>query len=164
MNSKDGINNYAFIDWQNLYRGLEWHIDLKKFREFLTKRFWVKEAFYFLWFKEWEQELYQALQRAGFVVIFNEKPENLKSDKKWNIDVNLTFDSMKKLYEEDFDNMILVSWDWDFKVVVDHFILKNKFGRILFPNKKFASSLYKQLRNNHTYFLDFARNNLEYKK
>jgi uncharacterized LabA/DUF88 family protein len=137
---------------------------LKKFREFLTKRFWVKEAFYFLWFKQNEQELYQALQRAGFVVIFNEKPEKLKSDKKWNIDVNLTFDSMKKLYEEEFDKMVLVSWDWDFKILVDHFISKNKFLRILFPNKKYASSLYFSLWNNKTYYLDFAKESLEYSK
>jgi uncharacterized LabA/DUF88 family protein len=158
------MKNIAFIDWQNLYKSLEWHIDLQKFRVFLEKRFGVKEAYYFLGFKEKENDLYIKLQKAWFLLVFNEKPETLKSAKKGNIDVCLTFQSMKYLYEEEFDRMVLVSWDGDFKILVDHFIAKQKFLRVLFPNKKFASSLYKELRNDKTYFLDYARENLEYKK
>jgi hypothetical protein len=52
------MKNIAFIDGQNLYKSLERHIDLQKFRIFLEKRFDVKEAYYFLGFKEKENDLY----------------------------------------------------------------------------------------------------------
>jgi hypothetical protein len=147
------MKNIAFIDWQNLYMWLEWKLDFQKFRKFLKKRFNVDKAYYFLWFKWWETELYRKLQEAGFILVFNEKPENLKSDKKWNIDVCLVFYAMRSLQEEDFNKIVVVSGDWDFKIMIDHFLSKWKFERILFPNKKYASSLYKQLSYKYTYLL-----------
>jgi hypothetical protein len=49
-------------------------------------------------------------------------------------------------------------------MMVDYFIEKNKFLKILFPNKKYASSLYKKLTNKYYYYLNDARQKLEYKK
>ncbi len=163
-------NNLAFIDWQNLYQWLEWQIDYKKFRIFLKDKFWIEKAYYFLWFKEKENLLYEKLQEAWFILIFNEKPQHLKSDKKWNVDVNLVFHAMRKLYEssiweiKDFDKIVLVSWDWDFKVMVDYFMERNKFLKVLFPNKKYASSLYKDLTFKYLYLLNDAKKKLEHKK
>jgi hypothetical protein len=54
---------------------------------------------------------------------------------------------MQKLIDEadQFDKILLVSWDGDFKILVDFLIKKERFLKILFPNKKYASSLYKSL-------------------
>ena len=53
---------------------------------------------------------------------------------------------MKKLYKkETFSKIVLVSGDGDYKLLVDFLIEENKLKKILFPNKKFASSLYKKL-------------------
>lgn len=53
---------------------------------------------------------------------------------------------MKKLYKrEHFGNIILVSGDGDYKQLVDFLIEENKFEKVLFPNRKYASSLYKKL-------------------
>lgn len=53
---------------------------------------------------------------------------------------------MKKLYKkEDFDKILLVSGDGDFRLLVDFLIEENRFAKILFPDQKFASSLYKYL-------------------
>jgi len=66
--------------------------------------------------------------------------------KKGNVDSDIIFQVMKKMYaREDFDKIVLVSGDGDYKLLVDFLIEKNKFKKILFPNKKFASSLYKEL-------------------
>ncbi len=166
--------NYAFIDWQNLYQGLNWKLDYKRFRIYLKDKYKIKEAYYFLWFKEKENYLYEKLQKAGFILIFNEKPEHLKSEKKWNVDVNLVFYVMKKLVEEQvqgkkIDKVVLISWDWDFKVIVDYLIELNRFLKIIAPNSKFASSLYrhkKHLDPKYYTFLDdyWVRKKLEYKK
>jgi len=128
---------------------MSWNMDYKKFRIYLKDKYKIEKAYYFLWFKEKENWLYENLQEAWFILIFNLKPEHLKSEKKWNIDVNLTFHAMKKLVDEkdDFDNIVLISWDWDYKAVVDYFIEKKKFLKVIVPNKKFASSLYRHKKH-----------------
>ena len=57
---------------------------------------------------------------------------------------------MKRICErERFNKIVLVSGDGDYKKLVDYLIEKNKFEEILFPNKIFNSSLYKDIT--HTY-------------
>lgn len=43
------------------------------------------------------------------------------------------------------DRFVLVSGDGDYKMLVDFLIEEGRMKKILFPNKKFASSLYKEL-------------------
>ena len=53
---------------------------------------------------------------------------------------------MRSLIErDDFNKILLVSGDGDYKKVVDYLITKDKFKKILFPNREFASSLYRKL-------------------
>jgi len=53
---------------------------------------------------------------------------------------------MKRVYkDEKFDKVVLVSGDGDYKMVVDFLIEEGRFEKILFPNKKFSSSLYKTI-------------------
>jgi uncharacterized LabA/DUF88 family protein len=64
---------------------------------------------------------------------------------------------MQKLYKkEQFENIVLVSGDGDYKKLVDFLIEENRFHKILFPNRKFRSSLYKQLGNEYFVYLDDA--------
>ena len=161
-------NNIAFIDGQNLHLWLQsdgWKIDDKKFRIFLKDQFQVQEAYYFLGFvSEEEQELYHSLQRAGFIVSFREHSAALKWKKKWNVDVDIVFEVMKKIIEnEKFDQIVLVSGDWDYIKLVDYLIKKLLLKRIFFPNKN-HSSLYKKIGNKYYYYLKDAKKKLEYKK
>ena len=143
-------SNLAFIDWQNLHLGTiqdNWKIDLKKFRIYLKDKYHIAEAYYFLgYISEEEQDLYNNLQKSGFIVLFKEHSPALKGTKKGNVDTDIVFEIMKNLIDnKDFDKVVLVSGDGDYKKVVDYLIRKNRFKKILFPNKKFASSLYKNL-------------------
>jgi uncharacterized LabA/DUF88 family protein len=62
------------------------------------------------------------------------------------VDSDIIFDIMKRIYKQDFfDKIVLVSGDGDYKMLVDFLIEENKFKKILFPNKDFASSLYKKI-------------------
>ena len=49
---------------------------------------------------------------------------------------------------------ILVSGDGDYKLLVDFLIEENRFEKILFPDKKFASSLYKKLGSEYFDYLE----------
>ncbi len=75
--------------------------------------------------------------------------------KKGNVDSDIIFSIMKRLYrKEEFDKVILVSGDGDYKAVVDFLIEENKLEKVLFPDGKRASSLYKQITRQ--YFDDLS--------
>jgi len=164
------MKNIAFIDGQNLFLGTaeeNWSIDFKRFRVYLRDKFKVEEAYYFFgYLSEEQQDLYSMLQKAGFIVVFKEHTKSLMGKKKGNVDTDIVFEIMKFLIEEDFDKILLISGDGDYKKVVDYLITKNKFEKILFPNRKFASSLYRKLGNQYQIYLgeSHIRRKIEYKK
>lgn len=144
------LSNLAFIDGQNLYLGTtqnDWKIDFNKFRVYLKEKYHVVEAYYFIgYLSEDQQDLYNNLQKAGFIVIFKEHNSYSTTKKKGNVDTDVVFEIMKNLVEnKDFSKVLLVSGDGDYKKLVDYLLKKGRFSKILFPNKKFASSLYKKL-------------------
>ncbi len=161
--------NLAFIDGQNLHIGTTqsgWKVDFKKFRIYLKDKYHITEAYYFLgYISELEQDLYTNLNKAGFIVVFKEHHETLQTNKKGNVDTDIVFEVMKNLIDnKDFDKIVLVSGDGDYKKVIDYLIKKDKFKKILFPNKKFASSLYNLLGAELFDFLDNIKTYIEYLK
>jgi len=150
---QDGENNIAFIDGQNLYLGTtehndeSWKVDLAKFRIYLEKKYHVGEAYYFLGYvNEKYQDLYSEIQKAGFILFFKQHTAAMQGKKKGNVDTDIVFHIMKKLYKkEPFDQIVLVSGDGDYKILVDFLIEEGKLKKLLFPNRQFASSLYKKL-------------------
>lgn len=167
------LKNIAYIDGQNLYMGTSksepcWHIDLARFCIYLEKKYKVGKAYYYLGYLiDENQELYEQLQTAGFIVVFREHNSQMLGKKKGNVDSDIIFSIMKRLYQKDnFDKIILVSGDGDYKMLVDFLIEEKKLEKVLFPNRKFASSLYKPIGG--VYF-DYLENpgikaKIEYKK
>ena len=157
---KQKVSNIAFIDGQNLHLGTKesgWAIDHARFRIYLHKKYNVTEAYYFLGFiSANEKDLYDNLKNAGFVLSFKEHTSNLKGLKKGNVDSDIVFEIMRKLVDnEPFNKVFIVSGDGDYKKLVNFLVKKEKFGKMLFPNKEFASSLYKSLG---TEFYDYLEN------
>lgn len=155
INNMKQIESYAFIDGQNLFQWVSRPIDYRRFRIYLREKYSITKAYYFLWFQERENNLYERLQDAGFILIFNLKWENLKSNKKWNVDTNIVFQVMKKLMEGDTHSVVLISGDGDYKMLVDYLIEKNKLTKVLVPNLKFASSLYRRKQNLESAYFDY---------
>lgn len=175
-------SNIAFVDGQNLYFGTTkcykcakskklkiesmelkdcscgtaWDIDLSRFRHYLTKKYSVDKAYYFLgYIKEQNQNLYDQIQESGFILKFREHNSAMLGKKKGNVDTDIVFDVMKRLCKkENFDKILLVSGDGDYKKLVDFLVEENKFEKILSPNKKFASSLYKKITRKYYDYLD----------
>lgn len=74
---------------------------------------------------------------------------------------------MRKYVENEFDKAVLISGDGDYKIMIDYFIEHERFLRIIAPNIKYCSSLYKKGSNfPHQYvsFISDIKNVIEYKK
>lgn len=155
-------HNVAFIDGQNLYMGttthqtVPWEVNLAKFRLYLAEKYHVMKSYYFLgYLKEEHQELYEKIQEAGFILVFREHNSAMLGKKKGNVDSDIIFHIMKKMYKrEEFDKVVLVSGDGDYRMLVDFLIEEHRFKKILFPNRQFASSLYKELGSEYFDYLE----------
>ncbi len=76
-------------------------------------------------------------------------------EKKGNVDSDIIFSVMKRLHKDpDMGGVVLVSDDGDYKMLVDYLIEESKFKKILFPNKRFRSSLYRQIGAQYFAYLD----------
>jgi len=146
------MGNIAYIDGQNLHMGTRscdpaWKVDLAKLKVYLEKKYDVTEAYYFLGYVQDENEdLYDSIQKSGLILKFREHNSAMLGKKKGNVDSDIIFSVMKKLYKGDpFGEVVLISGDGDYKMLVDFLIEENKFEKVLFPNRKYASSLYKKL-------------------
>lgn len=148
------MKNYAYIDGQNLHLGTSradapWKIDLEKFRVYLRAKYKVEKAFYFLGYVQEGPQieyLYEKIQSAGFILQFRQHNSAMLGTKKGNVDSDIIFSIMKRVHkDEDFDKVVLVSGDGDYKMVVDFLIEEKRFEKILFPNRKYSSSLYKEI-------------------
>ena len=155
------LQNIAFIDAQNLnYSTIDsepsWKVDLNRFRIYLKEKYRVDEAYYFLGCIDNNySEMYNNIQKAGFILVFREHNSKFLSIKKGNVDTDIVFSIMKKLYKhEDFEKVILVSGDGDYFKMVKFLVEENKLCKILMPAKDRASSLYRQIPAKYRDYLD----------
>lgn len=164
------MNNIAYIDGQNLFMGTtkrepSWEVDLLKLRVYLEKKYNVSKAYYYLGFVqdgESYESLYEEIQSAGFILMFREHNSAMLGKKKGNVDSDIIFSVMKRMYrKEDFNKLILVSGDGDYKMLIDFLIEENRLEKILFPDGKRASSLYKQITRK--YFDDLSNDGVRRK-
>ena len=155
--------NVAYVDGQNLYMGTtqsdpKWHVDLARLREYLRRKYNVDRAYYYLGYVQEGANydgLYETIQSAGFILVFREHNSAMIGKKKGNVDADIIFSIMKRLYQKDkFDKVVLVSGDGDYKMLVDFLIEENRFARILFPNRRYRSSLYAKLEPKYYDSLD----------
>ena len=144
--------NQAFIDGQNLYMGTmnandPWKLDLKRFRVHLAQKYNVDEAYYFLGvYDPEEQSLYDDLQRYGYILRFREHIPQMTAHKKGNVDTDIVFLIMRKLYQGEIqDGIVLVSGDGDYKTLVTFMIEEGKFKKLIAPSRQRMSSLYKKI-------------------
>ena len=157
--------NIAYIDGQNLHMGTaksdpRWLVDLAKLRVYLDRKYDVDRAYYYLGYVQEGagiEKLYETIQSAGFILVFREHNSAMLGKKKGNVDADIIFSVMKRLYLKDpFNKVVLVSGDGDYKMLVDFMIEQGKFEKILFPNRRYRSSLYKSLPLKHFAYLDDA--------
>lgn len=153
------MTNQAFIDGQNLYmntKAFGWGVDLTRFRVYLHEKYDAEIAYYFLGaVDENQQKLYENIQKAGFILTFREHSQSMIGKKKGNVDTDIVFTVMEKIADrEKFDKVVLVSGDGDYFKMVHYLIDRGRFAKLLAPNKKSASSLYRSITPRFVDYLD----------
>ena len=165
------MSNQAFIDGENLYMNTKansWTVDLVRFRIYLKERYDIEKAYYILGaVDEDNQDLYEKIQTAGFILVFREHSQSMIGKKKGNVDTDIVFTVMSKIADkEQFDNVVLVSGDGDYYKMVKYLIEKERFAKLLAPNRHSTSSLYRPFTPKYVDFLDNTgvKKKIEYKK
>ena len=166
MNKKaQKLNNYAFIDSQNLYlaiKDLGWKLDYKRFRIYLKDKYNALKAFMFLGYLAENQELYRFLQEAGFILIFRPILEKNGKPIKGNCDVDLALHILINI--KDYDKAIVVSGDGDFCMLVKYLKEKDKLEKVVAPSRNNCSVLLRKAAGSNVAFVDDLKEKLVYKK
>jgi len=159
------LRNFAFIDSQNVNLAIQeigWKLNYRRFRKYLEEKYGVKTAYLFIGFIEENQDLYQALQKCGYVLIFKELLRYKNGDIKGNCDAELVLQTM--IDYKKYDKALIVSGDGDFTCLVRYLYKHNKLERVLVPNKRKYSALLKRAARNRLASMNNLKNKLEYKK
>ena len=158
-------NNYAFIDSENLYKGvvgLGWKLDYHKFRVYLKHKYHVSKAFLFIAYIPTNSTLYRLLQDDGFILIF--KPTLIGADGKCkgNVDAELVLHSMIEYPE--YDKAVIVTSDGDFGCLAEYLYGKEKLKAVLSPHHKNCSVLLRKQAKEKIAFLYTLNQKLGYIK
>ncbi|MDD5749879.1 MAG: NYN domain-containing protein [Patescibacteria group bacterium] len=151
-------NNYAYIDGNNLYRGVSdsgWKIDFFRFRKWLSDKYGVTKAYYFIGLIPKEKDLYTSLQESGYTLIFKEVVYDSNGRAKGNCDADFVLQSVVDVYENNCEKQILITSDGDYAGLVKFLQTKNKLRVILSPSiEKKCSILLKRTNAPITYLRD----------
>jgi len=137
-------NNFAYIDGANLYealKDLEWALDYKRFRIWLSEKYGVKKAYIFIGLIPKNKTLYTYLQECGFTLVFKEVIYDGAGKPKGNCDADLVLQTTKDYYENNFDKSLIVSSDGDYSSLVRFLYEKNKLLGVLSPAPKEKCSI-----------------------
>lgn len=155
-------NNYAYIDAQNLYMGVQrlgWQLDYAKFRVYLKEHYSVTHAYMFLGYIEGNADLYLELQQSGFEVWLKPVVADGRGRVKGNVDADLVLRAALQINE--YDAAVIVSSDGDFHSLVKHLRSVGRLKGVLSPYTKTCSSLLKIAAQSRIAFLDRLRSKLE---
>lgn len=137
-------NNYAYIDGNNLYRGVKnsgWKIDFFRFRKWLSDKYGIDTAYYFIGLVPKEKDMYEALQKTGFALIFKEVVYNGNGKAKGNCDADLVLRAARDVYENSCEKLVLVTSDGDYACLVKFLQEKDKLKVILSPGAQEKCSI-----------------------
>ena len=158
------MNNYAFIDSQNLNLSIEqqgWKLDFKRFRIYLQQKYNVTKAFLFLGYVSDNQRLYDSLQSYGYILIFKPTMKLSTGEVKGNVDSELVLNAMIEI--SNYDKAVIIAGDGDYACLVEYLLKQNKLEKLIIPDIKKYSFLLTKFPK-YTVFMNNLKSKLEYKK
>lgn len=161
------VNNYAYIDSQNLNLGIQslgWRLDYRKFRRYLLEKYSVKFAYLFIGFIPQNQELYSSLQKSGYILKFKPVLPNQDGGHKGNVDADIVLQVIIDYFEKNFDMAVLVTSDGDFYSTVNFLYERGKLEKVISPYYKTCSTLLKSTAKEKIVFVNNLKKKLEYIK
>jgi len=159
-------NNYAYIDSQNVYKGtkrdLGWEIDWSYFRTYLQHKYRVVQAYLFIGFMPEHNNIYDELQKAGFILKFKPVLSNGDRGVKGNVDADLVLQAM--IDYSHYDKAVLVSSDGDFYSLARYLYDNKKLLAVLSPHRKTCSSLLRKSARDKMVYMDTLKEKLAKRK
>lgn len=133
LNIAETENNWAFIDMQNLYKGVrerEWKIKWNSFRQYLQERYSVTKAIAFMGYIREHEYLYNIMRRAGLTLEFRQvrRLENGRID-GGNVDADLASYVMD--YKSEYTKAIIIADDSDYCRTITSLHRQNKLKLII---------------------------------
>lgn len=159
--------NYAFIDSQNLNLGVQhlgWKLDYRRFRVYLEEKYNVEIAYLFIGYIPQNQDLYDALQKVGYILKFKPVLPGKDGKHKGNVDADVVVQAMIDFYESNFDKAIIVTSDGDFYSLVNFLYQRGKLEVVISPYKQTCSTLLKKTARERIVFMDNLEHKLAYKR
>jgi len=160
-------NNFTYIDGNNLYQGVKsanWKIGFYRFRKWLSDKYGIKRAYYFIGLIPKERDLYASLQKAGFTLIFKEVVYNGDGKPKGNCDADLVLQSAIDFFENNCEGQILVTSDGDYSCLAKFLKNGNKLTAILSPYQKDKCSILLKRINAPIVYLDDVKRKICFNK
>jgi uncharacterized LabA/DUF88 family protein len=136
------MNNYAFIDSQNLNLSIEqqgWKLDFKRFRIYLKQKYSVTKAFLFIGYISDNYRLYEALKSYDYILIFKPAMKLPTGEFKGNVDSELVLNAIIEI--PNYDKAIIISGDGDYACLVEYLLKQNKLEKLMIPDIKKYSFL-----------------------
>jgi uncharacterized LabA/DUF88 family protein len=164
---KKPLENYAFIDSQNLNLGIRdqgWELDFYRFRIYLRRKYGVVKAFMFLGYLQENERMYDALKRYGYELIFKPVVRMKNNEVKGNVDAELVLQAM--IDYQKYAKAVIVTGDGDFYCLVKYLNEQGKLLKVLVPNQKKHSSLLRKAISSPQFiaFINPLRHLVEHKK
>ncbi len=161
------LNNYAFIDSQNVNRAVEemgWQLDFKRFRVYLREKYGVTRAYLFLGYLPHQENMYRSLQAYGYVLVFKPVLPRRDGDVKGNVDAELVLQAM--IDYQEYEQAVIATSDGDFYCLVKYLYERHKLVRLLVPNRyKYSALLRRAVPSGHAIaFMNDLRHRVEYIK
>ena len=130
-------SNYAYIDGANLHRGVSdsgWTLDYKRFRVWLRDKYSVSRAYLFIGLILKYKKIYTELQEAGYTLVFKEVVYDGEGKPKGNCDADLVLKTVRDVYENNFNQAVVVSSDGDYAGLISFLTEKKKIRAVLSPS------------------------------
>ena len=163
---KNGANNFAFIDSQNVHKGVQrdlgWRMDWARFRVYLKHKYQVTNAYLFIGFLPEHNDRYDELQKAGFILKFKPVLPNGTDGVKGNVDADLVLQAMIDYAE--YDQAVLVSSDGDFYSLARYLYDRKKLAAVLSPHRQKCSALLRKSAKDKMAYLDTLKHKLAKRK
>jgi len=141
---------------------LGWRLDFKRFRVYLSDKYGVGRAYYFIGFVDGNNDLYASLQSAGYILIFKPTLRDREGKVKGNCDAELVLQAMVDLKE--YHQAVIVTGDGDLSCLVNYLHKTDKLLRVLAPNKHKCSRLLNKAAQKQIAYMNELRQRLEYKR
>ncbi len=158
---KNKPNNYAFIDSQNVHKGIKhlgWDIDWYRFLVYLKEKYKVSAIYLFIGFVQENQKLYEYLQKCGYILIFKPIIFDGEGKVKGNCDADLVLHTLLKINE--YEKAVIVTSDGDFYSLVRHLYEQKKLEMVLSSYVKTCSKLLKKEAKEKINYMDNLRNKI----